>query len=310
MDTNKNLYTIMYSTVLVVVVAVVLALASYLLKDKQERNVATETKLMILKSVHLDKGISDAKDKATFIEQTYSKFITDTSIAEEGGKTLPLYICKLENQEKFYIVKLYGAGLWGPIWGYLSLKSDFSTVYGAIFGHKGETPGLGAEISTPGFYDQFLDKKIFEGKDFVSIMVVKGGAAKGNTHQIDAISGGTITSKAVESMLKSSISEYLHFFQTNLANVSLAPVSDSLMVNSTDSTMQAGNQAVQAAGLTQAEQEEQAAIAKRKAYKAWKARQSQLDSTGKKDANSTQPKNNADTNKQDLTNNAKDTTKN
>jgi len=214
MDTNKNLYTIIYSTVLVIVVAVVLALASYLLKDRQQRNVAIETKLMILRSVHLGRNADKAKDKATYIEQEYAKYITDSSITE-GDKNLPIYICRLENQEKFYIVKLHGAGLWGPIWGYISFKSDLSTVYGAVFAHKGETPGLGAEIATPGFSDQFADKKIFEGENFVSIQVVKGGAAKGD-HQVDAISGGTITSKAVEAMLKSSISEYLNFFKTKV----------------------------------------------------------------------------------------------
>lgn len=214
MDTNKNLYTIIYSTVLVIVVAVVLALASYLLKDRQQRNVAIEAKLMILRSVHLGRNADKAKDKATYIEQEYAKYITDSSITE-GDKNLPIYICRLENQEKFYIVKLHGAGLWGPIWGYISLKSDLSTVYGAVFAHKGETPGLGAEIATPGFSDQFADKKIFEGENFVSIQVVKGGAAKGD-HQVDAISGGTITSKAVEAMLKSSIGEYLNFFKTKV----------------------------------------------------------------------------------------------
>lgn len=214
MDTNKNLYTIIYSTVLVIVVAVVLALASYLLKDRQQRNVAIETKLMILRSVHLGRNADKAKDKATYIEQEYAKYITDSSITE-GDKNLPIYICRLENQEKFYIVKLHGAGLWGPIWGYISLKSDLNTVYGAVFAHKGETPGLGAEIATPGFSDQFADKKIFEGENFVSIQVVKGGAAKGD-HQVDAISGGTITSKAVEAMLKSSIGEYLNFFKTKV----------------------------------------------------------------------------------------------
>ncbi len=235
MDTNKNLYTIVYSTILVVVVAVVLALASYLLKDRQQRNVAIETKMMILKSVNLAKDASKADDKPTYIEQEYSKFITDSSITE-GDKTLPLYICRMENQEKYYIVKLHGAGLWGPIWGYISFKSDLSTIYGAVFAHKGETPGLGAEISTARFSDQFIDKTIFEGENFVSVSVVKGGAATGN-HEVDAISGGTITSKAVEAMLKSCIGDYLNFFKANLNNTPLVPVSDSTIVNPSDSTM-------------------------------------------------------------------------
>ncbi|MEN6619366.1 MAG: NADH:ubiquinone reductase (Na(+)-transporting) subunit C [Rikenellaceae bacterium] len=236
MDTNKNLYTIIYSTILVVVVAVVLALASYLLKDKQQRNVEIETKQMILKSVHLGGEAETVADKATYIEQEYAKYIKDSSIAE-SGKNLPIYICTSEALEKYYIVPLHGTGLWGAIWGYISLKSDFSTVYGAIFDHKSETPGLGAEIATPGFSNQFTDKQMFENGDFVSILVVKGGAAKDNPHQVDAISGGTITSKGVEAMLKSSIGDYLNFFKANLNSATQTlPASDSTLLNSTDST--------------------------------------------------------------------------
>jgi Na+-transporting NADH:ubiquinone oxidoreductase subunit C len=212
MDTNKNLYTIIYATVLVVLVAVILALASYLLKDRQQRNVAIETKQMILKAVHLAQDpVKLKKDKDNYIESEYAKYIKDTSITE-GNKTLPLYICNIDSS-RYYIIPLHGTGLWGPIWGYIALKSDFNTVYGAVFDHKGETPGLGAEIATAKFQEQFTDKTIFEGDNFVSISVVKGGATKGDPHQIDAISGGTITSRALEAMLKTCISEYLDFFK-------------------------------------------------------------------------------------------------
>jgi Na+-transporting NADH:ubiquinone oxidoreductase subunit C len=220
---------------MVVVVAVVLALASYLLKDRQQRNIAIETKQMILKTVHLGGDADNVKDKATYIEQEYSKYITDSSITEDG-KVLPLYICKLDSQEKFSIIPVKGTGLWGPIWGYIALKSDFNTIYGAIFNHKSETPGLGAEIATPNFSGQFSDKQIFDEGNFVSILVMKGGAEKGNVHQVDAISGGTITSKAVEEMLKSSIGEYLNYFKANLNKVIENQISDSTLVNPADST--------------------------------------------------------------------------
>jgi len=212
MDTNKNLYTIIYATVLVVLVAVILALASYLLKDRQQRNVSIETKQMILKAVHLAQDPEKLKkDKDNYIESEYAKYIKDTIITT-GSKTLPLFICNIDSS-RYYIVPLHGTGLWGPIWGYIALKSDFNTVYGAVFDHKGETPGLGAEIATAKFQEQFKDKQIFEGDNFISISVVKGGAEKGNPHQVDAISGGTITSRAIESMLKTCISEYLDFFK-------------------------------------------------------------------------------------------------
>lgn len=246
MDTNKNMYTIIYSTVLVVVVAVVLALAAYLLKDAQQRNISIETKQMVLRAVHLAGDEAQLKaDKAGYIEGEYAKYITDTTITE-GGKTLPLYICRIDSAQTYYIVPLHGAGLWGPIWGYIALKGDINTVYGAVFDHKGETPGLGAEIATPEFQAQFADKLIFEGDEFVSIGVMKGGAEQGNVHQVDAISGGTITSKALEGMVKTCVGEYLDFFKSlkEAASQKILMQSDSSAIASpiTDST------AVSAAG--------------------------------------------------------------
>ena len=239
MDTNKNLYTVIYSTILVVVVAVVLALASYLLKDKQERNIEIETKQMVLKSVHLGTEAATAADKAKYIEDLYSKYIKDTSI-QEGDITLQLYICTLDSKEKLYILPVHGTGLWGPIWGYIAMKNDFNTIFGATLDHKGETPGLGAEINTPEFCKQFEGKQIFENGKFVSILVVKGGADPKAVNQIDAISGGTITSKAVEAMLQSNLTEYLSFFKANLNKAvpvdEVSAVSDSTVTAGADST--------------------------------------------------------------------------
>ncbi len=216
MDTNKNLYTVIYATIMVVIVAVVLAFASSLLKERQQRNVEIERKQMILRSVHLAKDAGEVDDKDSYIEKEYEKFITDSSI-NENGKDLTLYLCKMESGEKYYIIPLHGVGLWGPVWGYISLKKDFNTVFGATYDHKSETPGLGAEITTEEFCKQFEEKKIFdEGGEFVSVKVVKGGAAAGSNHEVDAISGGTITSKAVESMLFNNIREYINFFSANL----------------------------------------------------------------------------------------------
>ena len=247
MDTNKNLYTIIYAAVMVIVVAVVLALASSLLKERQQRNVELERKQMVLVSVHLASDAGTVEDKGSYVEDLYAKHITDSSIVEDG-KNLILYVCKMENNDKYYIIPLRGTGLWGPVWGYISLKSDFNTVYGAVFDHKSETPGLGAEIATPMFYNQFMDKQIFDNNGkYVSVQVIKGGAAQGNTHAVDAISGGTITSKAVEDMLLKNIGDYLAFFKANLqaasennatgetdsTNVSATSATDSTSVNTT-----------------------------------------------------------------------------
>ncbi len=107
---------------------------------------------------------------------------------------------------------MYGAGLWGPIWGYISLDDNKDSIYGTFFDHQGETPGLGAEITTPKFNQAFQQKQIFSGNQLVGIDVVKGGNANGS-NQVDAISGGTITSKGVESMIKNYLTYYEPFLK-------------------------------------------------------------------------------------------------
>ena len=229
MDTNKNLYTIIYSIVLVVIVAAVLAFAAEALKPKQQRNIEIETKQMILKSVRLAPDALTVADKAKYIEDRYSKFIKDSSITTEDGEK-KIYICTLENGSKAYIVYVSGVGLWGPIWGYVAFKNDFNTIYGSTFDHKGETPGLGAEINTEWFSKQFNDKQIFENGTFTSVRVVKGGADKSNSHEVDAISGGTITSKALESMLLNSLKSYVQYFKTKLEDAAAGNQKDTILI--------------------------------------------------------------------------------
>ena len=116
-----------------------------------------------------------------------------------------------------YIIPLRGTGLWGPIWGYISLDNDMNTVYGAVFDHKAETPGLGAEINRDFFEKPFNGKRIFDLEgDFVSIAVVKGGAKENDYHGVDGISGGTITSDGVTAMLKERLDKYLPYFENKM----------------------------------------------------------------------------------------------
>ncbi len=95
-------------------------------------------------------------------------------------------------------------GLWGDIWGYVALEKDMDTVAGIIMAHKGETPGLGAEIATPKYQAQFAGKKLFKGDEFVSVKLRKGGA-QDPEHEVDGISGGTKTSDGVTAMLYNSM---------------------------------------------------------------------------------------------------------
>lgn len=168
----------------------------------------------------------------------------------ENERALPLYKAQIEDAT-FLIIPLRGKGLWGPIWGYISFKEEvktaektfynyitdektgdtlridtttsitpigrsYNSVAGATFDHKGETPGLGADINKDWFEQPFVGKKIFDDNgEFVSIAVVKGGAADGDIHGVDAISGGTITSKGLEAMLKDCLGNYLAYIKNN-----------------------------------------------------------------------------------------------
>jgi len=127
-------------------------------------------------------------------------------------RQLPVFECNVDGSVK-YILPLYGAGLWGPIWGYISVESDMNTIYGATFDHQGETPGLGAEIATKAFQEQFKGKTIFDndGK-FYSIIVAKSNETAPAEHKVDAISGGTITSKGLQAMVLEDLSAYTAFF--------------------------------------------------------------------------------------------------
>jgi Na+-transporting NADH:ubiquinone oxidoreductase subunit C len=131
------------------------------------------------------------------------------------SQNLPLFIAGIEGDREVVIIPLEGKGLWGPIYGYISLEADMSTIYGVTFDHKGETPGLGAEINTTAFEAMFTGKKIFEGDKFVSIKVVKGGAREGDIHGVDAVSGGTITSVGLQDMLEDSLIKYEKYLIKN-----------------------------------------------------------------------------------------------
>jgi len=120
---------------------------------------------------------------------------------------------KLRDNSYCYVFSLKGKGLWGPIWGYIAIREDGNTVQGAVFDHKSETPGLGDEINTERFYSQFEGKQLFDQLGvFQSIKVVKGGVANSNVnpnHGVDAISGGTITSQGLETMIAKELEPYI-----------------------------------------------------------------------------------------------------
>jgi Na+-transporting NADH:ubiquinone oxidoreductase subunit C len=145
--------------------------------------------------------------------KTYQQ-LTDTITTDSN-----LFVLKVKAKDgNFnYVIPVRGKGLWGPIWGYIAVAEDGNTITGAVFSHKGETPGLGAEIDKPQFANEFKDKQLFdENGEFVSVRVVKGGVANSNInplHGVDAVTGGTVTSNGVDKMLKECLGQYAKFLK-------------------------------------------------------------------------------------------------
>lgn len=236
MKINKenNVYTVLYAAVLVVVVGFVLALVYQAMRPAQLENIANDTKKQILAAalIHPD---GDETVGALYEEHITDSYCVDSkgekiagvdamevSMATEVKKPaderrLPVFVCQTDTGVK-YIVPVAGAGLWGPIWGYIAMDSNGRNIYGAYFGHQGETPGLGAEIEKPAFSNQFDGKPIFGANgEFESVLVVKKGQEPADRAYVNAVSGGTITSQGVQKMLADSLEPYTTFFK-NLEN--------------------------------------------------------------------------------------------
>ncbi len=247
MDRNSNIYTILFAAVVVTVSAVLLALAVMILKPAQERNKRQEKMTDIMYTIGLDdealtqKAI--AEDKALnykLIETYFNKYFNkqyalkadgsvDKSVKAfdinmkteikkpENEQRFPIFIGDVDGK-KYYVIPLYGKGLWDDIWGYIALEEDANTVKGVKFGHKGETPGLGAEITKKWFEKQFVGEKIFD-KDgsFKGITLLKGNKDPENKdkedHEVDAISGATLTGNGVTDMIQERLQHYLPFFK-------------------------------------------------------------------------------------------------
>ena len=221
MNTNSNSYTIIYASVMVVIVAFLLAFVSSSLKATQDKNVQLDTKKQILAALNI-KNVEDADAEyqkyvkgdmlmnvdGTLAENT-DEFATNYEKEAKEHQRLHVFVCDVDGQTK-YVFPVYGAGLWGGIWGYVALIEDKDTVYGVYFSHASETPGLGAEIATEHFQNEFVGKKTLENAA-VALGVVKNGKVEKPDYQVDGISGGTITSVGVDAMLKACLNSYISF---------------------------------------------------------------------------------------------------
>ena len=230
MNTNSNSYTFIFAIILVVLVATTLAFVSEGTKEKRANNVKLEKMQNILSTIGVDVSREEAGN-------VFKEYIKEELALKEDGSTdknvnaftlnlkhelkkpsneqrYPIYVAQKDG-EKYYVVPLFGSGLWDSIWGYISLKEDENTIAGASFDHKGETPGLGAEINQSWFEDQFIGDQIMEGSKFVSVKVVKGGTPTSNKHGVDGLSGGTLTADGVTLMLEERLRRYLPYFKNN-----------------------------------------------------------------------------------------------
>ena len=200
LNTNSNTYIIIYSTIMVVIVAFLLAFVSQTLKPMQDANVALDTEKQILNSLNL-RGLSDEEAHAT-----YEKIVT-------FDEAQNVYVCTLENGDVKYVLPLKGQGMWGGISAFLAIDSDKNTVYGAYFNHESETAGLGAEIKDNAAWQaKFQGKKIFaDGDDStIALSVVK---AVNNETTVDVVTGATVTSTAVSKMLQDQLAKYMDFLK-------------------------------------------------------------------------------------------------
>jgi len=241
MNRDSNAYTFLFATVMVLVVASALAFTASALKDLQNANVRKEKMQNILATI----GVTTDRDQA---ETLYQKYITSAiSLTEEGSvdtevnafeinlnnelkkpaseQRFPLYEADVDGK-KYFIIHLRGAGLWNAIWGYIALEEDKNTIKGAVFDHVGETAGLGAEITQKWFQDRFLGEKVFDTNGtLVGINVSKTNNDPKDLdkedHEVDAISGATITGDGVTAMIMERLTHYLPYLKAEQNAVAL-----------------------------------------------------------------------------------------
>jgi len=223
---HSNKYTLIYALGVTTIVAVTLAVAAGGLRVRQEQNVSRAKRAAILGSVmEVDPTTLDEDYDAYITEyvfdadameiETTSAFEID--VVEESRKSAderfyPLYVASRDGATR-YIVPIEGSGLWGPIRAFVALESDLDTIHGIVFEHEKETPGLGAEISTPEFQDRFRGKRLYDDDGvYQSIRAVKGAGSAGQPHQVDGLTGATMTMNGLNDMLARELALYEGIF--------------------------------------------------------------------------------------------------
>ena len=236
LNTDGNVYTIIYSCIVVIIVAFLLAFVSKVLEPQSMANVRIDKKSQILAALNL-RDVEKAD-----VEKTYAEVIVADEVIDNDGNVvkdgkskdqdgfavedknisdecLPLYVCEVNGETK-YVIPVTGKGLWDAIWGYVALNADKNTIYGVYFTHKGETAGLGALITEyEKFQKQFEGKKVLneDGSSVALSVVKKGKTVMGlnEANRCDALTGATLTTNGVHNMLQECLSRYMTFLTTN-----------------------------------------------------------------------------------------------
>lgn len=245
---NSNAYIIIYTVVMVVIVGALLAILATWLKGRQEIEVQKEQQFSIMRALGVANEDSD-KDEMVALFDDDNKGVTiyavsgsEAAITEDTDEVFELLGNRKELREKeeslpifqygdTYVIPMAGKGLWDDIWGFIALqKTEDGTNYkvsGIVMDHKGETPGLGAEIATAAVQDKFIGMTLFDAEGNIAVQMLKGGmtnksAVEGST--VDAISGGTKTCDGVNKMIKDSIGKYADFLKAQLGTTTPAEV--------------------------------------------------------------------------------------
>ena len=233
MKTNSNSYTIVYSVILVLIVAFLLAFVFQALKPMQDANVQLDQQKQILFALNQDRNMTNEQ-----AVQLWKKIIIPDDVINADGKVteagkqggvdagfkltskdakegkLALYRCKVNGEDK-YVIPVYGNGLWGPINGFIAIDGDKQTVFGAYFNHESETAGLGAEIKDNASWQaKFKGKKLFSGADKQKIALAVEKKITDPSTQVDAVTGATLTSNGVTEMFqadKGGLQPYVKF---------------------------------------------------------------------------------------------------
>lgn len=237
MQKGSTFYMYGFALLITLGCGVLLAVVSEATKEPRRTNVRVEKKTNILSTVKYPFAEGITKQE---IEDVYAEVINERVVNKDGDllegvdafsielskekdkaskdpnyeRKYPVYVYQNpQSGEDYYVIPMRGNGLWGAVWGYMSLAPDLTTIYGVKFDHASETPGLGAEITKDWFQEQFSGKQAFNDRGNVALDILKGRGNELDAYSVDGISGATITGTGVDNMIKDDLAPYKAFFE-------------------------------------------------------------------------------------------------